>query len=223
MTADDRLSDDSDSHGPGAGSPVLVLVHGFADTTATWDPLVTALGDAATAHRWDLPGHGSRAADPTGLDRDDAVAEIAERLRAIGTPVHLVGHSLGGYLAMTLVIRHPELVTSLSLISSGPGFRDPGARMDWNRYMDRIAEKAAMPPATAGLGHQPDSFVMDHVREIDRPVLQVLGSEDRRYSAGAAYLQRVLPDSRMVTVAGAGHHPQATHPTVVADALLTQV
>lgn len=218
MTSDSRLPDGLD---PGsATTPTLVLVHGFADTVATWDPLVTALGDEATVHRWDLPGHGSRAGDPDGLDRDEAVAEIAERLRTVGAPVHLVGHSLGGYLAMTLTIRHPELVGSLSLLSSGPGFRDPKARADWNRYMDRIAEKAAMPVATAGLGHQPDSFVMDHVREIACPVLQILGSEDRRYAAGAAYLQRVLPDSRLLIVEGAGHHPQRSHPAVVADALL---
>ena len=215
-TPDERLPEESDS----ADRPVLVLVHGFADSAATWDPLVAALGEDATVHRSDLPGHGSRAADPDHLSRDEAVAEIAERLRAIGTPVHLVGHSLGGYLAMTLAIRHPELVGALSLISSGPGFRDPGARADWNRYMDRIATKAGMPASAAGLGHQLDSLVMDHVREISAPVLQILGSKDRRYSAGASYLQRVLPESRMVMVEDAGHHPQSSHPTLVADALL---
>lgn len=216
-------SNDRDPHRRAVGVPVLALVHGFADTAATWDPLVAALGDDATVHRWDLPGHGARSSEPDRLSRDEAVTEIAERLRVVGVPVHLVGHSLGGYLALTLAIRHPELVSSLSLIASGPGFRDPDARAGWNRYMDRIAAKSAVPAATAGLGHQPDSFVMDHVREIARPVLQILGSEDLRYSAGASYLQRVLPDSRMVTVEGAGHHPQSTHPAVVAEALLGQL
>jgi pimeloyl-ACP methyl ester carboxylesterase len=197
-----------------------VLVHGFADTAATWDPLVAALGDDAAVHRWDLPGHGSRTDDDHGLSRDSAVEEIAGRLRTIGTPVHLIGHSLGGYLAMALAIRNPELVGALTLVSSGPGFRDPEARANWNRYMDRIAAKAAMPAAAAGLGHQPDAFVMDHVREIACPLLQILGSEDRRYAAGAAYLQRVLPGSRLVVVEGAGLPPQSSHPTVVAEALL---
>jgi len=206
---------------PAGSVPPIVLVHGFADTAATWDPLFPLLDRATEVHRWDLPGHGSRIdADEEQLSRDAAVAELAHRVAALGAPVQLVGHSLGGYLAMTLAIRHPDLLRSLCLISSGPGFRDAEARAKWNRYMDRIAERAGMATSAAGLGHQPDSYVMDHLREISCPLLQVLGAEDTRYAAGAAYLLRVFPDSRLVTIPGAGHHPQVTHPALVAAALL---
>lgn len=201
--------------------PDILLVHGFADTAATWDPLVPYLEHAVRVHRADLPGHGVRAGDTGGrTSRDAAVAELASWAGDIPGGVHVVGHSLGGYLALALTIRYPGLVERLTLISSGPGFRDEAARSKWNGYMDRIAEKNGMAARVAELGHQPDAYVMDHLREIACPLLHVLGAEDTRYSAGAAYLQRVLPTSRLVTVPGAGHHPQVTHPALVAAALL---
>jgi pimeloyl-ACP methyl ester carboxylesterase len=209
----------SDRPGDGPAAP-FILIHGFADTAATWAPLVPLLEPAAPVRCWELPGHGARGGDPPGLmSRDAAVADLAGQVTALGAPARIAGHSLGGYLALALAITRPALVASLTLICSGPGFRDSAARAEWNRYMDAIAARNQMARAAA-LAHQPDSFVIDNLAAIRCPLLHILGSEDTRYLAGARYLRKALPTSRLVTIPGAGHHPQVTHPAPVAAAIL---
>jgi pimeloyl-ACP methyl ester carboxylesterase len=197
-------------------SPPCVLVHGFADDSTTWAPLVAHLHHTEV-YTWDLPGHGERAsAQPAAVSRDDAIRELHDQIAALERPVTLVGHSLGGYLALMATIMRPELVSSLALISSGPGFRKPDARDAWNKYIDAIAAKAAMPTAVTRLAHQPDSYVIDNVASLRCPLVHMIGSRDHRYRAGGDHLRKVLPHSVLIEVEGAGHHPQRTHPAEVA-------
>src|SRR5690606_31975054 len=92
--------------GPGmtaAGCWPVVLVHGTRTSHSQWDlqvPALRAAGhDAATP---DLPGHGTRRGEPFTLEGAEAVIEEAVRdaHAATGLPVHLVGSSLGGMLAI---------------------------------------------------------------------------------------------------------------------------
>jgi pimeloyl-ACP methyl ester carboxylesterase len=200
--------------------PPYVLVHGFAYDSATWEPLRAHLTDAA-AHAWDLPGHGAReASSAASMTRDAVVSELIERISALGRPVTLVGHSLGGYLALMITIERPELVSSLALISSGPGFRRADARSAWNAYIDSIAADTGMSPAVTALAHQPDSYVIDNLGQVQCHLVHVIGSRDHRYRAGADYLRTVLTHSTLIEVEGAGHHPQRSHPAQVAAAIM---
>ena len=80
-----------------------------------------------------------------------------------------------------------------------------------------------VPPAAAGLGRQEDSWVIDHVGELDPPLLVVVGERDTRFHAGADFLARAVPGSTLHRVAGAGHHPQRTHADEVAAAVLAHL
>ncbi len=103
--------------GPGDAPPVLFL-HGFGGDLSNW-----SLIQAALAPRWrtlapDLPGHGGSS---KALERGD-LAELADALEALihglGLDrLHLVGHSLGGALAVELAVRDPERVLSLALLA----------------------------------------------------------------------------------------------------------
>ncbi len=206
-----------------AGAP-LVLSHGLGDDATTWSELRPVLEATHRVVTWELRGHGANAAlAPGDYLPGVASADLLAVVRATGGRVHLAGHSLGGYLSLTVALRHPELVESLVLIGSGPGYRDPAARQAWNREVDRAVLRMPVPPATAALAHQHDSWVIDHVAELQPPLLVIVGERDERFHAGAAYLGRAVDGSTVRYIVGAGHHPQRTHPQEVAAALLEHI
>lgn len=104
----------------GAGEPVL-FVHGLGGSRLAWLPQVTRLGDEYRSFAIDLPGFGrSGRAPESNLHGLYGASVLAEFCRlAVGEPVHLVGHSMGGCLSLLLALEHPELVRSLTLIASG--------------------------------------------------------------------------------------------------------
>jgi pyruvate dehydrogenase E2 component (dihydrolipoamide acetyltransferase) len=108
--------------GPDGASPPLVFIHGLGGSSSTWD---TVLGTLAETHRvlaLDLPGHGrSDAGDPAVVDYSigglaRAVCELAGAMRL--SSITLVGHSLGGAVAMTAALQEPNLVARLVLVDS---------------------------------------------------------------------------------------------------------
>jgi pyruvate dehydrogenase E2 component (dihydrolipoamide acetyltransferase) len=103
---------------PGNGNPI-VLIHGFGGDLNNWLFSIDALANAGPLYALDLPGHGGSTktiADP-GLDAlADAVGRFLEALGLEG--VNLVGHSMGGAVAILVALRHRARVRSLTLISS---------------------------------------------------------------------------------------------------------
>lgn len=99
----------------GAGTPV-VFIHGFGGDLSAWRPLVGRLAPGLPFMALDLPGHGaSRAHQITSFD--DMVTAVGDALRAQGTPLHLVGHSVGGAVATALTARGDLDIRSLTLLS----------------------------------------------------------------------------------------------------------
>jgi pimeloyl-ACP methyl ester carboxylesterase len=197
--------------------PRLVLTHGLGDRAATWDPIVKPLSKRHALTTWDLRGHGAspRPAQPAQYSQGLALGDLELVVERAGAPVHLVGHSLGGYLSLVLALRRPELVRSLTLIASGPGFRDAGARRRWNAYVDEAAARMDLPAGAARLAHQRDGSVMRQLADLRPPLLQIVGERDRQFHAGVDHIARTVAGSRVVRAAGAGHHPQRSHPTLV--------
>lgn len=112
------------------GGPATLLLHGAAGSWTTWTPLLSsaardgaALSDVVAM---DLPGWG----ESDGLARVRSVSgladAVAEAVRGLGYDAwHVVGHSLGGFLALDLAARHPGSTASVTLVSpSGPAVVD---------------------------------------------------------------------------------------------------
>lgn len=95
--------------------PSLVFVHGTRLTSAIWAAQRERLGDRYRIVTPDLPGHGSRADEPFSLSgaAEAVEAVLAEELAATGQAAVVIGLSLGGYVAMDLAGRRPDLVRAL--------------------------------------------------------------------------------------------------------------
>jgi pimeloyl-ACP methyl ester carboxylesterase len=103
----------------GAG-PVLLLIHGIAGSLETWRSVLDPLALNATVIAADLPGHG--ASSPGGGDYSlgSLAAGLRDLLTALGHDrATLVGHSLGGGIAMQFSYQFPEMTERLVLVSSG--------------------------------------------------------------------------------------------------------
>lgn len=104
-----------------AGSgPVLVLIHGITSTSETWDPVMPLLARDHLVIAPDLLGHG-HSAKPRGDYSMGAFASgIRDLLSALGHDrATVVGHSLGGGIAMQFAYQFPERIERLVLVSSG--------------------------------------------------------------------------------------------------------
>ena len=116
--------------GGSSSGPPLVLVHGLGGAASNWSELVPLLAPRFRLLVPDLPGHGGSSplpSAPTLSPFADAVAAIAEREGLL--PATVVGHSLGGVVALRLALHHPDAVKSLVLaaaagISSASRFRE---------------------------------------------------------------------------------------------------
>ena len=91
--------------------PVIVLTHGWALDSTAWYYVRKELAANYRLVMWDLPGLG-RSSQPA--DRRYSVGRMAEDLRSViaqtgDQPVTLVGHSIGGFMMLTLAREHPEL------------------------------------------------------------------------------------------------------------------
>lgn len=104
----------------GTGSEVLVLIHGLGGSRQTWRHLIPSLARTHTVIALDLPGHGE--SDPPAGDYSLGAHACAVRdlMLALGHQrATLIGHSLGGGVAMQAAYQFPERIDRLVLISSG--------------------------------------------------------------------------------------------------------
>jgi 3-oxoadipate enol-lactonase len=102
----------------GSGEPVLFL-HGFLFDGRQYEAQVAALRDHYRCLTLDFRGQGRSAASPGGYQTEQLTADVLAVIRALGiAPVHLAGLSMGGFAAMRIAARQPEVVRSLILLNT---------------------------------------------------------------------------------------------------------
>jgi 2-succinyl-6-hydroxy-2,4-cyclohexadiene-1-carboxylate synthase len=150
----------------GAGPPI-VLVHGFTQTSNTWDHVAKRLAARHTVITVDLPGHG--ASDEVRAD----VSTAADLLGWTAGRATYVGYSMGGRVSLQLAVTRPDLVDRLVLVSATAGIEDATERESRRSADDTLARSierdgvdafldrwlslplfATLPPDSAGLAER---------------------------------------------------------------------
>ena len=204
----------------GAGEPIVFL-HGLGTSAETWAAGMDLLADRYTVVAIDLLGHGGSPVpdDPAEYTRDAALNDIDEVLAELDRPAVLVGHSLGGYLALAHAATRPGVTRGVVVLNTGPGYRDPVKREEWNARTRRNAHRFGVPEQVTTLNLQEDSVVMERLADMPTPTLVLAGSDDRQeYTGAGEYLERKMPHARLVVVDGGGHSMhEDSHAEEVAD------
>jgi pimeloyl-ACP methyl ester carboxylesterase len=105
----------------GSTGPRVIFLHGLFGQGKNWATIGKALSDSARVTLVDLPNHG-RSAWTDHFSYPEMAAQVAELLRAQGDGDQhaVVGHSMGGKVAMTLALLQPELVERLCVVDVSP-------------------------------------------------------------------------------------------------------
>lgn len=166
----------------GAGDPPFLFVHGWACDRTFWAP---QFDDLSRDHRCvtvDLRGRGeSEAVPPYDVSQAaDDIISIAEALHMDGAI--LVGHSLGGLIALLANARRPELFSG---IVTGDSPLDEASIANWPRTVRRVEQAGSMEPIASWVdslfSESTDDAVRTHVRSV------MLGCDPR---VGAGMLSR---------------------------------
>ncbi|WP_153396577.1 alpha/beta fold hydrolase [Ornithinicoccus halotolerans] len=123
----------------GQDGPTVVFLHGLFGQGRNFNQIAKGLTPDYRSLLVDLPNHG-RSPWTVTFDYNEHADLVAARLRADGAgedPVHLVGHSMGGKVAMLLALRHPELVRRLVVVDIGPVHS--GEMSEFEHLLDSLA------------------------------------------------------------------------------------
>ncbi|MEZ4973148.1 MAG: alpha/beta hydrolase [Cyclobacteriaceae bacterium] len=102
----------------GKGYP-LILLHGFCETGAIWGPMVKLLPEGIEVIAVDLPGFGKSELPKEKFSIADIGSLVIDWIRSMKIPkAVLVGHSLGGYVGLSMLAQAPDLFSEFVLFQS---------------------------------------------------------------------------------------------------------
>ena len=102
----------------GRGTP-LILLHGYAETSLMWKPVIPLLANRFTVIAPDLPGIGDSSIPTAGLDMKSAAISIHELAKSLGVhKAEVVGHDIGLMVAYAYAAQFPSEVTKLVLMDA---------------------------------------------------------------------------------------------------------
>jgi pimeloyl-ACP methyl ester carboxylesterase len=102
----------------GHGTP-LILLHGYAETSLMWKPIIPVLAERFTVIAPDLPGIGDSAIPANGLDMKNAAVRIHDLAKSLGVQqAEVVGHDIGLMVAYAYAAQFPTEVTKLVLMDA---------------------------------------------------------------------------------------------------------
>ncbi len=222
----------------GTGSP-LVLIHGFGVSGYVWQRVLPYLAQEHQVFIVDLPGYGRSTYRETNAPwrlREMAPLLAAWLQRMSLSSVHLMGHSMGGAIAIHLAAHAPELLRSLTLIDA--------AGMPFRSTFSALAARSARSFVQLRNGGYPLPLVRDVLRPrvrlfwqgatqmtncdfraeiatLTMPTLIIWGEQDILVPISLGYeLRDALPHAVFVPISNSGHRPMLAQPALMSGVVL---
>ena len=127
-----------------SGSPPLLMLHGFAASSAIWGSNIADLARSFTVVTVDLLGHGESDA-PEALEQytpEPAIARVVGLMDHLGYErAMLCGHAVGGALALRVALDHPQRVAGIVMVNSSSASGTPHWRTETQPRLETIAER----------------------------------------------------------------------------------
>ena len=165
----------------GKGKEIILLLHGYLESIEVWEELGGMLGKSFRVIAIDLPGHGMSTCGDKQIVTIDYMAESVAAVleKANVNKCTIVGHSMGGYVAVALADLYPRLVERLVLFHSSPGAETPEKKQNRLREISLIEEgkKELLANINPGKGFAAQNLYQC-AETIDELSLQVMMTDD---------------------------------------------
>jgi len=153
----------------GEGLPII-FIHGFCETGEIWDTLANSLSSNYQVITLDLPGFGSSKLAKTDITLQEIGKDLNEWVLAqdFKKPV-VIGHSLGGYISLSMVNEMPSLFSAFGLIHSTSRGDTKEKKGNRNRVIEFVREhgvKAFVKSFVPDLYHQKNHPSVDFVHKM---------------------------------------------------------
>lgn len=157
------------------GERCIVLLHGYLESMLVWDDFVPLLYKHVRVVTLDLPGHGISVVDGECHSMEFLADTVAAGIRALGIDrCTVVGHSMGGYVALALCERHPDLLDGLVLLSSTPNADTPEKQENRRREIEIVKsgrkELLARVAPAAGFAEENRTRLRDAIEDLTEQV-----------------------------------------------------
>lgn len=148
-----------------AGGPPVIFIHGFGGDLNNWLFNQPAVAEKATTYALDLPGHGGSTKDVGPGTVDYLARTLVAFMEALGiAKAHLVGHSLGGAVALKLALDQPERVAGAVLVC--PTGLGPEVSMEYVDGFIGASRRKKLEPVLQMLVADPSLVTGDMIEDV---------------------------------------------------------
>lgn len=228
----------------GQGQPALLFVHGAGGDHTIWGEQFRELAKDFSVIALDLNGHG-RSPARAGDGLQTYVEDVLAVLQAFSEPTVVIGHSMGGAIALTVALQPPKNLVGLGLVGTGARLKvHPQilelCQTDFGKAVELVISWAFAEQTDPALKDKAreqmrrngqtalyrdflscSTFdVMNRLSEISVPTIVICGREDKltpvKYSE---YLQQNIPNAQLQIIERAGHMVMVEQPEAVTRVL----
>ena len=195
----------------GSGPP-LVMIHGSGNDWHEWQENLTFFARGFRVYAPDMPGFGLSQSPGSPLSPSWSASFLRDFMEATGIEAaHIIGHSLGGIVALYLALSFPDKVMRLVLVDSG-GLGEVGRKAQLRLLLIRGVKRiAGKEERRAKLQKSPkeDWILLSRLRGLQPRTMIVWGERDPYLSSSQAVLAHsLIPNCELPIFPSCGHAPQ---------------